>query len=239
MLLRLPKPLHGWRAFFGEVGVVVLGVLIALGASELIRQREERAVSHKAHDNIRAEIGEALGRMESRMAIQPCVDRRIGEISVALIAADRGEPIPPFAWVGRPQFWSLSDTRWDTATQSGGTFLFTADDQADYSQIYTGIRDFEDLMREEQGAWADLRSLTEMRNLEAPQRAFLTRALQSARFTSFRMSVILVQRRDSAKELGIAPIPTRSKGSRSICVDRQTPRDIAQRQSGTPYREPD
>ena len=238
MLLRLPKPLHGWRAFAGEVGVIVIGVLIALGASELIRQREERAQSRKAHANIRAEIGEALGRMQSRMAIQDCVDRRIGEISVALIAADRGQPVPAFSWVGRPQYWTLSDTRWETASNSGGTSLFDPDTQASYSFLYSGIRDFEHHEQQEQLAWAALRSLTEMRNLEAPQRAFLTQALQGARFAAFRMGVIFVQRVDRAKEMGIAPSPTQSIGSRSICVSRDTPRDIANRQSG-PYREPD
>ena len=32
MHIHLPKPLHGWRAFLGEVGIIVLGVLIALAA---------------------------------------------------------------------------------------------------------------------------------------------------------------------------------------------------------------
>jgi hypothetical protein len=32
MQFHLPKPLRGWRAFVGEVGVIVLGVLVALGA---------------------------------------------------------------------------------------------------------------------------------------------------------------------------------------------------------------
>jgi hypothetical protein len=26
----LPKPLHGWRQFAGEVGIIVIGVLIGL-----------------------------------------------------------------------------------------------------------------------------------------------------------------------------------------------------------------
>lgn len=33
----LPKPLHGWRAFAGEVGIIVVGVLIALGAKQLVQ----------------------------------------------------------------------------------------------------------------------------------------------------------------------------------------------------------
>ena len=36
MKLRIPKPLRGWREFAGEVGIIVLGVLIALGAQQLV-----------------------------------------------------------------------------------------------------------------------------------------------------------------------------------------------------------
>jgi hypothetical protein len=36
MHVHLPKPLHGWRAFVGEVGIIVLGVLIALSADQLV-----------------------------------------------------------------------------------------------------------------------------------------------------------------------------------------------------------
>ena len=35
MKLSVPKPIHGWREFAGEVGIIVLGVLIALGAQQV------------------------------------------------------------------------------------------------------------------------------------------------------------------------------------------------------------
>lgn len=34
MHFHLPKPLHGWREFAGEVGIIVIGVLIALSAEQ-------------------------------------------------------------------------------------------------------------------------------------------------------------------------------------------------------------
>ena len=34
MRFQLPQPLHGWRVFAGEVGVIVLGVLLALAAQQ-------------------------------------------------------------------------------------------------------------------------------------------------------------------------------------------------------------
>ena len=42
MHLKALKPLRGWRAFLGEVGVVVLGVLLALGAQQLVQDVQMR-----------------------------------------------------------------------------------------------------------------------------------------------------------------------------------------------------
>lgn len=36
MDIHKPKPIHNWREFLSEIGVIVLGVLIALGAEQSI-----------------------------------------------------------------------------------------------------------------------------------------------------------------------------------------------------------
>ncbi len=36
MHFHLPKPLHGCREFTGHVGIIVIGVLIALGAEQVV-----------------------------------------------------------------------------------------------------------------------------------------------------------------------------------------------------------
>jgi hypothetical protein len=43
MHFHLPKPLHGWRAFAGEVGIIVIGVLIALSAERFAEYLHNRA----------------------------------------------------------------------------------------------------------------------------------------------------------------------------------------------------
>lgn len=35
MHFHMPKPMHGWREFLGEVGIIVFGVLIALSAEQV------------------------------------------------------------------------------------------------------------------------------------------------------------------------------------------------------------
>jgi hypothetical protein len=39
MHFHMPKPIHGWRQFFGEVGIIVVGVLIALSAEQIVEER--------------------------------------------------------------------------------------------------------------------------------------------------------------------------------------------------------
>jgi hypothetical protein len=55
MHVRLPKPLHGWRAFAGEVGIIVLGVLIALGFEQVAQAIHWRYEAAKAQDALRNE----------------------------------------------------------------------------------------------------------------------------------------------------------------------------------------
>jgi len=43
MHFHVPKPLHGWREFAGEVRIIVLGVLIALGAEQRVESLHWRA----------------------------------------------------------------------------------------------------------------------------------------------------------------------------------------------------
>jgi hypothetical protein len=49
MHFHLPKPLHGWRAFAGEVGIIVIGVLLALSAEQLVEWLHWR---HQQHDTL-------------------------------------------------------------------------------------------------------------------------------------------------------------------------------------------
>jgi hypothetical protein len=55
MHIHLPKPLHGWREFVGEVGIIVIGVLIALGAEQTIEALHHRSQVHDAIDELHAE----------------------------------------------------------------------------------------------------------------------------------------------------------------------------------------
>jgi hypothetical protein len=81
MHVHLPKPLHGWRAFAGEVGIIVLGVLIALAAEQLAVSLNMHAKVRRAEAAMRLELAEDDGPQAfGRVIIGSCLDAQIARI---------------------------------------------------------------------------------------------------------------------------------------------------------------
>jgi hypothetical protein len=55
MHFHLPKPLHGWREFVGEVGIIVIGVLLALGAEQVVETLHHRSQVSEMTEKLRVE----------------------------------------------------------------------------------------------------------------------------------------------------------------------------------------
>ena len=70
MRIYLPKPLHGWREFTGEVGIIVFGVLIALGAQQAAEAINERREASETRAALTQEIAETLAILELRRVAQ-------------------------------------------------------------------------------------------------------------------------------------------------------------------------
>jgi hypothetical protein len=162
MHLHLPKPLHGWRAFVGEVGIIVLGVLIALGFEQLVEQwrwRREVASTRQALAN---ELATAAQQGAERIAVEDCLRDRIGELAGRLRTTDgrwTADPMPLGGsrptphWdnrsLGRVYAVPLtgwSQDAWDAAKSSGAVDHMSHDEVASYSDVYgeiAGIREFQ------------------------------------------------------------------------------------------------
>src|SRR5512142_2184012 len=81
MHIHLPKPLHGWREFAGEVGIIVIGVLIALGAEQMVESWQWREKVGRAEAAMRLELAQDDGpQAYGRLAIGTCLDQQIARI---------------------------------------------------------------------------------------------------------------------------------------------------------------
>ena len=81
MHFHLPKPLHGWREFVGEVGIIVVGVLIALAAEQVVEQLSWDKKVGLGRVAMRIELAQDDGpQAYARLLIGRCLDSEIERI---------------------------------------------------------------------------------------------------------------------------------------------------------------
>lgn len=228
---RLRRLWTRWRNFFEEIVIIVIGVLIALGADNIVNGYRDSAASEEARTTIRDELAEDLGRMEQRDATRDCVEQRLDRLADYLDRAEAGEPLPRLHWIGRPQIWPMLDSRWLATASAGKASLLSSREQGNYGAIYANIRDFQNNQTTEQLAWAQLRQLADHAQLGPQQIAALRDALQTARYTAWLSHITVWQVTQDAAALGIRP-STSMRGSRSICIPLETPFAQAVQQAG-------
>jgi hypothetical protein len=220
----LPKPLHGWREFAGEVGVIVLGVLIALSAEQLVEHIRERSAANAARESIRAEIGANLRGLAMRAQNEPCLSRRLDEIGIALASPASLGTAP--IWVGHPYYAVLHDVQLRSSGQAGSAALLSPDEQARYAQIYSDFALYMEAQSDEIRAWANLRLLEQpgLDNLAVWQ---VRSALQQARTARWLMESSGRQAAEAAAKLGMRATSVPKWPQQSACIAFHTPRTVA------------
>jgi len=136
MHFHLPKPLHGWREFAGEVGIIVIGVLIALSAESIVedwRWHERVAVVRKS---LMGELGNDRARWEINVAEARCTLRDVERLQRQAEAANRPAAADQVFQGGL--FW-MHSANWSLATSSQTLDHFPIDEQLAFAALYDGI----------------------------------------------------------------------------------------------------
>ena len=80
MHFHLPKPVHGWRGFFGEVGIIVVGVLIALAAEELLTEFNWHRKAEVGEAALKSEAEESSQAYVEQLTVGPCILAQIEDL---------------------------------------------------------------------------------------------------------------------------------------------------------------
>jgi hypothetical protein len=155
MHVHLPKPLHGWRAFAGEVGIIVLGILIALSADQLVSafqwHREVQAF-REATDH---ELGRDLGIYRSVMVDRSCATRRLADLEHFLADSGAGHRDRLLRPIGRPFLQTLYFSVWDN---KGSEIIdhLPLQLRTGYGELYDEFRNNERVLLSERDVWRSL-----------------------------------------------------------------------------------
>ena len=224
MHVHLPKPLHGWREFVGEVGIIVLGVLIALGAEQAIEGIHDRQVAAQSRRDVRDEVATDLGFYEERLKESPCIASRLAKLSEVV---DQGAmPKDTINWIGRPGDLAPFTERWRAVTSSARTAMFPAVEQSRFDAVYGIFESLSEESRTEQKAWTDIAIMARLRGpIDPVTRLTLLRALEQARRSDAIIRLASYYALFHAKALGIRSNPETSPRPNdliSICLPLTT-----------------
>jgi hypothetical protein len=228
MHFHLPKPLHGWRAFAGEVGIIVIGVLIALGAEQLVEWvhwRNEVAGARLALDR---EAAYDLGAVEKRQQEAPCIDRRLREIRILLTGSSSGLRSGPRSPLGQPQLWRPRTDVWQSAMAGQVAEHMPLATRLGYAGLYGAFQWYAQKAEDETDAWSALAELDDPGGLGPEDVASVRQARSRAEVAADKMNAYLSRIIAAGAKLGIEPAavdetPLTVKSLNTLC----TPLEIA------------
>jgi hypothetical protein len=228
MDIHKPKPFHNLREFLAEIIVVVLGVLIALSAEQVVRSWHEAKSAREAREAIREELVQDLSDAQVLHTSRPCTTRRLDEVAGYLAAAGRGEKITPPNWIGRPTMTRAYNGQWQAATQSGRVSLLPKAEAAAYANMHYMLDRYLEAQGEEQRQWAELRTLQRLPSLSPEMVKQFQVALSAARYSHWYMKLAFQRLQELGLAQDLKPIagfqrPGEMPRMTSTCIPTETP----------------
>ena len=204
MRFALPHPLHGWRVFAGEVGVVVLGVLLALGAQQVVEDFQMRSEVREFRRTIDHEIGLNLFVYEVRDRGSACNVRRIRKLLGWVKQAKDGEPLPKIQAYS-PSALVPYRSAWDS--RDGKVFAYVpAKARQKYAEFYDELDGNSARLQEEWEAWRAIKGYELAGPISIDDRRTLYRQLAMALSVDQTWAGNMPVSKKIANELGVKPI---------------------------------
>ena len=154
MHVHLPKPLHGWRAFAGEVGIIVLGVLIALEFEQIAVAINWRHDTEAARRALYQDVADNLEEADARQLQQRCIDRRLRELAILLKQHAAGHPSQVHGAIGRPLFYTGSRASWQIAISSQALAHMPLPEKLKFGRAFSAYDNMDQVLNREQEALA-------------------------------------------------------------------------------------
>ncbi len=105
MHIHPPKPLHGWKAFFNEIFVIVIGVLIALGLEQVVEGLHWQHKVHEGEERLKEELAWNFKAATYLIAVAPCKNAELDVLEKRVLNSGATlEPAPQTPNFGRTAF---------------------------------------------------------------------------------------------------------------------------------------
>jgi hypothetical protein len=214
MHFHLPKPLHGWREFAGEVGIIVIGVLIALGFEQAVESLNWASKARAAKFELHQQMVLAWVFGEEREALHQCVDEYLSKLAQDVVSSPaQWHPVPAqycgarlkrvYTPPSRPwptEVWRSVETE-GTVSHLGGSYPREA------SFLFDFVKTIGDENVEEGNEAAALNALAYPLMLTADSRTEFVKTIERLHYHNDMIALSSRQMQEQIRQLGEMPTP--------------------------------
>ena len=184
-LLKL-KPPHSWNAVAWELAIVTLGVLIALGAQQIVEAMQWRREVAGFRESVRQEIAINLGTYPYRAKQKTCIKRRLDELQHWLDSWRDGQPLGITGPIGIPASRVIATSVWES--RDPGTFAhMPREEKEEYAFLYDEFANNELHRLDERFAWIELANFDGAKFLDHQDQMRLQGLISRARLRDERL----------------------------------------------------
>ena len=207
MEVHTPKPVHGWREFASEIGVIVIGVMIALAAEQAVEWLHWREKAADARHALRSELADAYRASAERIMQKPCIDAQLDFLKHRTLTAGATLPPAPLLMsvfgptVIRHSSRVWDDTIWQSVLSEQVSSHFGEAERQNYAFFYNTLADLRRLNREEDGSNGPLAPLASRLPLVPSLRGQLVELIEAERERADFMDLLAKQEMQAAKDL--------------------------------------
>jgi len=160
MHLRLPKPLHGWRALVGEIGIIVVGVLIALSAEQFVEFLHDRAQVRHGEEDLTDNFRRFVTYTAELDAYAPCIAARSAELRQLIDRSSGAHRLPTVGPIPQVEARPWQVDTYDAMVASQAITHVAHGQAILYSRIAMSAIDIYDDAKVEWSDWGILASLS-------------------------------------------------------------------------------
>jgi len=192
MDIHKPKPWRGFREFLKEYLIIVVGVLTALGAEQVVETLHWRHEVAETRKTLAGEIDRNIERLERRQQLSACFAHRLDDLGRYLAARAAGDRSPPPGKVGlRNGVLRLNTNAWESAKSAQLMAHMPPDERERYSRLYNEFEYAAERLNQEQEALGVLGLADDAAMLESADWSQVRLARRRALFLSGGLSGVV------------------------------------------------
>lgn len=215
------KAVHGWREFINEIGVIVIGVLIALVAEQAVEYLHWRHQVTEGREAVREDLEEMISRTAEREAFSACIGHRLEDVADILAKASGTGRLPPVGDLGGPpkRLWALGS--WDTLVAAQVANHFPRDQLLALGGTRYYLSEVAATNLDEFDQWSRLYAIVGPgRRIGEAEIGTLYAALSKANYDAKLMRIAAYQLNEVSIETGLIDKAAIARAKRALPLDR-------------------